>query len=79
MEVRDIIETIIKEVVDTPDSVNVKDIEGDRTSVIEVQAAKGDMGKIIGKSGSMARALRTICSSIGGKQNHKYLLQIVDE
>lgn len=76
--VREIIQLIVEEIVDSPEKVEVKQIQGDKTTVIEVVAPKEDVGKIIGKQGAMAKALRTICSSISGKHDHRYLIQIAE-
>ena len=75
-EVGTLIQNIIEMIVDDPDSVNIAESEEDRTTTFEISAAKEDVGKVIGKQGSMAKALRTICSSISGKRDHRYMVLI---
>ena len=60
MNTKDLIEYIAKALVDHPDQVKVSEIEGERTSVIELSVAKDDLGKVIGKQGRTARAIRVI-------------------
>ena len=57
---KDLIEYVAKSLVDNPDQVHVSEIEGEQTSVIELKVAKEDLGKVIGKQGRTARAMRTI-------------------
>lgn len=73
-----IILSIVQEIVDNPDAVEVNRIDSEKTTIIEILAPKEDVGKVIGKNGAMAKALRTICSSISGKHDHRYLVQIVE-
>ena len=75
---KELIEKIAKALVDKPDEVEVKEIKGEYTSVLELKVAKEDVGKIIGKEGNHARALRTILAAASGKQNKKYTLEILD-
>jgi len=75
-EVGELIQSIVEEIVDNPDDVNITETEEDRTTTIEVSTAKEDVGKVIGKKGAMAKALRTICSSISGKRDHRYMVLI---
>ena len=62
---RDLVEYVAKALVDDMDAVNVTEVEGDRTTVIELRVAQGDLGKIIGKQGRTARAIRTISPTAG--------------
>ena len=75
---KDLIADIAKALVDQPDRVSVTEIEGNNTNVLELSVAKSDMGKIIGKQGRNAYAIRTILSAIGGKTRKRYVLEIVD-
>ena len=63
---------------DNPDDVKVKEIEGDLTSIIELSVAKEDMGKIIGKQGRTARAMRTILSAASAKTHRRIALEIIE-
>ena len=75
---KDLITEILKALVDHPEEVSVNEIGGTHTTVLEVRAAKTDMGKIIGKQGRTAQAIRTILSAVAGKTRDKYILEIVD-
>jgi predicted RNA-binding protein YlqC (UPF0109 family) len=70
--------TEIEALVDQPDQVKVTEIEGGQTVILELSVAKSDMGKVIGKKGRNALALRTILSAAGGKARKRYVLEIVE-
>ena len=67
-----------RHLVDQPDQVSVSEIEGESTTVLELKVAKSDMGKVIGKQGRNAQALRTILSAAAGKTRRRYILEIVE-
>jgi len=73
-----LIEYIARALVDNPDAVKVTEIEGERTSVIELSVAKEDLGKVIGKQGRTARAMRTILSAASTKNNKRAVLEIIE-
>ncbi len=75
---KDLIEYIVKALVDHPDQVNVVEVEGEKTSVIEISVAKEDLGKIIGKQGRTARALRTILTAASTKLKKRSVLEIIE-
>lgn len=75
---KELIEYIAKSLVDNPDEVRVKEVEGERTSVIELIVAKEDLGKVIGKQGRTARAMRTILNAASTKLNKKAVLEILE-
>ena len=75
---KDIVEQIAKALVDQPDAVEVREVEGEQTTVYELRVAKEDLGKVIGKSGRTAKALRTILSAAGMKLNKRYVLEILE-
>lgn len=75
---KDLIEYIAKALVDKPDDVAVKEIEGAQTSVIELKVAKEDLGKVIGKQGRTARAMRTILGAASTKIKKRSLLEIIE-
>ncbi len=77
-QARDIVELTAKNLVDNPQKVNVVEIEGEKTVVIELRVDSQDLGKVIGKQGRIARALRTILSAIGRRYNKKYVLEILE-
>jgi len=62
--------------VDDPDSVNIKSVVGESTSVLEVDVASEDIGKVIGVDGRTANALRVIMNCVGAKEHRRYILQI---
>ena len=75
---KDLIGYIAKALVDQPEKVSVTEIEGNNTNLLELSVAKSDMGKIIGKQGRNAQAIRTILNAAGGKTRKRYILEIVD-
>ncbi len=75
---KDLITEIVQALVDQPDQVSVTEIEGGHTIVLELRVAKSDMGKVIGKKGRNAVALRTILSAVAGKTGKRYILEIVE-
>lgn len=75
---KDLIEFIAKSLVDNPDSVSVTEIEGEQTSVIELKVAKEDLGKVIGKQGRTARAMRTLLGAAAAKVKRRAVLEIIE-
>ena len=75
---KDLIKYIAKSLVDNPDDVEVTEIAGEKTSVIELKVAKEDLGKVIGKQGRTARAVRTILSAASAKVNKRSVLEILE-
>jgi predicted RNA-binding protein YlqC (UPF0109 family) len=77
-EMKDLIAYIAKALVDKPEEVAVTEIEGEQTSVLELKVAKEDLGKVIGKQGRTARAMRTILSAASTKINKRSVLEIIE-
>jgi hypothetical protein len=75
---KDLIADIVKALVDQPEQVTVTEIETGNTVILELSVAKSDMGKVIGKRGRHADAIRTILSAAAGKVRKRYLLEIVE-
>jgi predicted RNA-binding protein YlqC (UPF0109 family) len=75
---KDLIKYIAKALVDNPDAVTVSEVEGNQTSVLELKVAKEDLGKVIGKQGRTARAMRTILSAASAKVKKRTVLEIVE-
>ena len=76
---KELIETIVKELVDKPDEVKVELLESERTIIYELSVGDGDLGKVIGKKGRTAQALRTIISAISAKAGGKRaIMEIVE-
>jgi len=75
---RELVEYMAKALVDDSESVNVTEVEGERVTVIELRVAPGDLGKVIGKQGRTARALRTILNANATKLRKRAVLEIVE-
>ena len=75
---KELINIIAKALVDNPDVVEVSEVEGNQTSVLELKVAKEDLGKVIGKQGRTARAMRTILSAASAKVNKRTVLEIIE-
>ena len=78
MEMKELITYIAKALVDEPEAVEVSEVEGEHTSVIELKVAKADLGKVIGKQGRTARAMRTILSAASTKIRKRAVLEIIE-
>ena len=78
MEMTDLIAYIAKALVDNPEAVEVTEAEGGQTAVIELKVAKDDLGKVIGKQGRTARAMRTILSAASTKIRKRAVLEIIE-
>ncbi len=74
---KELIKTIARALVDEPESVSVSEVGGMHTSILELTVAKTDIGKVIGKQGRTADALRTILSAVSAKEKKRALLEIV--
>jgi len=77
--VKELVEMMVKALVDRPEDVEVTEVEGTHSSVIELKVAKEDIGKVIGKKGAHAQALRTIIAAAGGKRKKRYVLEILED
>ena len=75
---KDLITAILKALVDQPEEVSVNEIGGSHTIVLEVRVAKSDMGKVIGKQGRTAQAIRTILNATSGMTRKNYMFEIVE-
>ncbi len=75
---KELIKYIAQALVDNPDQVEVSEVEGNQTSVLELKVAKEDLGKVIGKQGRTARAMRTILSAASAKLKKRSVLEIIE-
>ncbi|MBN1697795.1 MAG: KH domain-containing protein [Spirochaetales bacterium] len=75
---KDLVEYIAKSLVDHPDNVEVNVVEGEKSTILELKVAQEDIGKVIGKSGRIARAIRTILSAAAAKTEKRVVLEILD-
>ena len=78
VDMKSLVEQMAKSLVDNTEEVSVAVVEGQKTTVFELRVAKSDIGKIIGKKGNTARALRTILSAAGTKLGKRYVLEIME-
>jgi len=76
---KEFVEKIARELVDNPDQVNVTEVDGERTTVIELRVAKEDLGKVIGKEGRIAKAMRVLISASTARDEKKCVLEIVED
>ncbi len=74
----DLIEYIAESLVDHPDEVKIKELEGERVTILELSVAEEDLGKVIGKYGRTLRAMQTLLSAAGLKTNKKNLLELIE-
>jgi predicted RNA-binding protein YlqC (UPF0109 family) len=75
---KELIHHIVQAMVDNPDEVSVSEIEGDQTTVLELKVAKKDLGKVIGKQGRNAQAIRTILNAVSAKIKKRAVLEIIE-
>ncbi len=75
---KDLIEYIAKSLVDDPGAVSVTEAEGEKSTILELRVAEDDIGKVIGKYGRIAKALRTVLSASSSKSGRRYSLEIMD-
>ncbi len=77
-ELKTLIEVLARALVDLPDQVEVHEIQGEQTTVLELKVAKEDLGKVIGKQGRTARAIRTILNGASTKLRKRSVLEIIE-
>ena len=75
---KELIEFIVKSLVDEPDQVAVNEIEGEKSTILELHVSESDVGKVIGKQGRIAKAIRTILSASATKDGKRAVLEILD-
>jgi predicted RNA-binding protein YlqC (UPF0109 family) len=75
---KEVVEAIAKALVDFPDEVAVREIDGEATTVLELRVSPQDLGKVIGKQGRTARAIRTLLRAAGMKLRRRFVLEIVE-
>ena len=75
---KELILNIVRAMVDDPDSVSVSEVIGDQMTVFELNVAKEDLGKVIGKQGQNAKAIRTILNAASSKEHRRSVLEIID-
>ncbi|HIE42875.1 MAG TPA: KH domain-containing protein [Nitrospinaceae bacterium] len=75
---KNLILTMVKALVDRPDEVDLQEVEGEKTTVLELRVAKEDLGKVIGKQGKTAKAMRTILNATATKLKRRVVLEIIE-
>ena len=76
---RELIRLLVEQLVNNPGAVEIREARADTASVIELRVAKEDLGRVIGRQGRTAQALRTILNAIASRNNRKVILQIIEE
>lgn len=74
---RELVELIAKSLVDNPEAVQVNEISGEQSVIIELKVAPEDMGKVIGKQGRIAKAIRTVVKAAATKENKRVVVEIL--
>lgn len=77
-DLRDLVSYICKKLVDSPDQVQVTEVEGEQTTVVELRVDKDDLGKVIGKQGRTAQAMRVILNAASTKLKKRSVLEIIE-
>lgn len=77
-QLNELVSMLAKALVDNPDKVEVREVAGEQTAVIELKVAQEDLGKIIGKQGKTAKAIRTILSAAAAKMKKRAVLEILE-
>jgi predicted RNA-binding protein YlqC (UPF0109 family) len=75
--VRELVEVIAKALVDNPDAVKVNEIAGEQSIIVELKVAPEDMGKVIGRQGRIAKAIRTVVKAAATKENKRVVVEII--
>ena len=75
---KELIEYIVKALVDDPSAIDIKEVMGDKITIYELRTAKGDIGKVIGKRGRTAGAIRTILNAVSARQGNRAVLEIIE-
>ncbi len=77
-QLKELVEYMSRALVDSPEQVEVSEVEGEQTTVIELKVAKEDLGKVIGKQGRTAQAMRTILGAVSTKLRKRSVLEIIE-
>ena len=74
---KELLETIAKSLVDAPELVSVSEVEGEQSIILELRVGESDMGKVIGKQGRIAKAIRTVVKAAANKDNKRVVVEIM--
>ena len=75
---KELIEFVVKALVDDPSSIDIKEVAGEKVTIYELRAAKSDIGKVIGKRGRTASAIRTLMNAVSARQGKRAVLEIIE-
>lgn len=75
---KEIIETIILNLVDNKEAVSINEVQGEKSIVFEVKVAEEDMGKVIGRQGRLAKSIRTVVKAVGSREQKKVTVEFID-
>ncbi len=78
MRMKRLVEMIVKAIVDRPEAVEINETVGAHAHILELRVAKEDLGKVIGKGGAHASAIRTLMAAASGKEKKRYILEIIE-
>ena len=76
---KELVEFIVKALIENPDEVSITETESEKAVIIEVRVAEADMGKVIGKEGRIANAIRTVAKAIGGKEQKRVNVEFISK
>ncbi|MEE8638223.1 MAG: KH domain-containing protein [Candidatus Margulisiibacteriota bacterium] len=76
---KELVEYIVKALVDKPDQVNIKETQGETVTILEIRTAPEDVGKVIGREGRIANSIRTIAKAAAAKQNKRITVEILTD
>lgn len=76
---KEVLEIIAKALVDSPNEVTVSEVEGEQSIILELKVAESDMGKVIGKQGRIAKAIRTVVKAAASRENKRVVVEILQE
>lgn len=74
---KEVLETIIKNLVDSPDAIEIKEVEDEKSITFEVRVAEEDMGKIIGRQGKIAQSIRTVMKAVANRKDKKVMVEFI--
>ncbi len=74
---KEILQTIILNLVDNKEAVEIKELEGEKSIIFEVKVAESDMGKVIGKQGKLAKSIRTVMKAVAGKEQKRITVEFI--
>ncbi len=75
---KEILETVIRNLVSEPEAISINEVQGEQSIVFEIRVAEKDMGKVIGKEGKVAKAIRTIIKAVAAKEDKRVTVEFID-